>query len=165
VENCRNVRFAFGSYFAHHYETFCEPSRRFYKNEVYTPYFETRPLLILKSRQPGVCNPTVRHLAAGYCSRTVFGRGPDDILSRQADFPAICRRRHFRLRISRRQRPATFRQEFRGQISLPFANIWLFVSQFRPATKDTAGLYGKADLMFQNLLIYPIQFTAFHGPN
>lgn len=35
----RGVKFVFGSYFARPHETFCEPSRRFYRNEVSSSNF------------------------------------------------------------------------------------------------------------------------------
>lgn len=44
-------KFVFGSYFARPHETFCEPTRRFYKNEVFvTPIYDTLPLSAVVGR-------------------------------------------------------------------------------------------------------------------
>uniref|UniRef100_A0A915KGG2 Histone-lysine N-methyltransferase n=1 Tax=Romanomermis culicivorax TaxID=13658 RepID=A0A915KGG2_ROMCU len=73
----RNVRFMFGSYFAHHYETFCEPNRRFYKNEVFvTPLYDTWPLVSSVVGRCLVLDPATyckgRPLFPAYDERDVF---------------------------------------------------------------------------------------------
>lgn len=48
---CSGSRYVFGNYYARPHETFCEPTRRFWKNElIQTPLYGTLPLSAVVAR-------------------------------------------------------------------------------------------------------------------